>query len=66
MLFLSVFWLLAQFPHMRRKRDADLAPGPRSFPAEGYVIIHCIEEDDVVAILHVVPGNRDLMAVLGY
>jgi hypothetical protein len=42
---------------MRRKRDADLAPGPRSFPAEGYVIIHCIEKDDVVAILHVVPGT---------
>jgi len=60
------FWLLAQFPHMGRKRDADLAPGLRSFPAEGYVIIHCIEDDEIVAILHVVPSNREIVALLGY
>ena len=59
------FWLLAQFPHMGRKRDADLEPGLRSFPAED-VIIHSIEEDDVVAILQVVPGNRDIASLLTY
>ncbi len=60
------FWLLAQFPRMGRKRDGDLAPGLRSFPAEGYIIVHCLEEDDIVAILHVVAANRDVRALLGY
>jgi toxin ParE1/3/4 len=60
------FWLLAQFPHMGRKRDDDLAPGLRSFPAEGYVIIHSIEKEEIVAILHVVPGNRDIASLLGF
>ncbi len=55
----------AQFPQMGRQRDADLGPGLRSFPAEGYAIIYCNEEGETVAILHVVPGHRDVAALWG-
>ena len=57
------FWLLARYPYMGRRRD-DLASDLRSFPAGDYVIIHRIVEDDVVAILHVVHGSRDVAALL--
>lgn len=33
------FWLLARYPYMGRRRDEDLRPGLRSFPADEYVII---------------------------
>ena len=59
------FWLLARHPFMGRRRDQDLRPGLRSFPADDYVIIHSIVEDDVVLILHVIHGSRDLVALLG-
>ena len=51
------FWLLARY---------DLRPGLRSLAADDYVIIHSIAEDDVVLILHVVHGSRDLVALFGY
>lgn len=57
------FWLLARYPYLGRARDEDLRPGLRSFPADDYVIIHRIVEDDVVLILHVVHGRRDLGAL---
>jgi plasmid stabilization system protein ParE len=59
------FWLLARYPYMGRRRDHDLRPGLRSFIAVDYVIIHSIADDDVVLILHVVHGSRDLVALLG-
>jgi toxin ParE1/3/4 len=59
------FWLLARYPYMGRRRDEDLRPGLRSFPADDYVIIHRIEKDDVVLILHVVHGSRDMVALFG-
>jgi toxin ParE1/3/4 len=59
------FWLLARYPYMGRRRDHDLRPGLRSFTADDYVIIHSIVEDDVVLILRVVHGSRDLVALLG-
>jgi plasmid stabilization system protein ParE len=59
------FWILAQYPYLGRARDVDLRPGLRSFPAEDYVIIHRIAEDDAVLILHVVHGSRDIAALLG-
>jgi plasmid stabilization system protein ParE len=49
-----------------RQRDGDLIPGLRSFPADEYVIIHRIEENDVILILHVVHGSRDIAALFGY
>jgi plasmid stabilization system protein ParE len=60
------FWLLAQYPYIGRRRDDDLAPGLRSFPADDYVIIHRIESDEMVLILHVVHGSRDIVALSGY
>jgi len=59
------FWLLARHPYLGRRRDHDLRPGLRSLPADDYVIIHRIEEDDVVLILHVVHGSRDLVTLFG-
>jgi plasmid stabilization system protein ParE len=60
------FWLLARYPYLGRQRDGDLLPGLRSFPADDYIIIHRIEENDVVLILHVVHGSRDIATLLGY
>jgi len=60
------FWLLARYPHMGRRRDHDLRLGLRSLTVDDYVIIHRILEDDVVLILHVVHGSRDLEVLLGH
>jgi plasmid stabilization system protein ParE len=59
------FWLLARYPYIGRRRDEDLRIGLRSFAADDYVIIHRIVEEDVVLILHVVHGSRDLAVVIG-
>ena len=58
-------WLLARYPYIGRRRDHDLGPGLRSFPADDYVVIHRVEENDVVLILHVVHGSRDIIALTG-
>ncbi|HUE20719.1 MAG TPA: type II toxin-antitoxin system RelE/ParE family toxin [Bryobacteraceae bacterium] len=57
-------WLLARHPHVGRRRD-DLGPGVRSITAGDYVVLHRIAEDDVVSILHVVHGGRDIDALFG-
>lgn len=57
------FWLLARHPYLGRRRDDDLRTGLRSFPADDYVVIHLIQEDDVVFILHVVHGSRDIASL---
>jgi plasmid stabilization system protein ParE len=62
---LNVFWLLARYPLIGRRRDDDLRLGLRSFPADDYVIIHRILEDDLVLILHVVHSSRDIEALFG-
>jgi toxin ParE1/3/4 len=59
------FWLLARHPYVGRMRDEDLRPGLRSLPAGDYIIIHRLEEDEVVLILHVVHGSRDIVALFG-
>ena len=58
------FWLLARYPYMGRRRD-DLGPGLRGFAAGDYVILHRIVQGDVVLILHVVHGSRDIAAIFG-
>jgi len=58
------FLLLAQYPHMGRRRDADLRPGLRSFPAGAYLIIYRVDNMGVL-ILHVVRGSRDIAALFG-
>jgi toxin ParE1/3/4 len=60
------FWLLARYPYMGRRRDDDWRPGLRSFAADDFVIIHRIVEDDVVLILHVVHGSRDIATLFGH
>jgi toxin ParE1/3/4 len=59
------FWLLAQYPYLGHARDEDLRPGLRSFPVDGYIIVHRVEADDVVLILHVVPPGRDIGTLIG-
>lgn len=59
------FWLLAKYPYLGRTRD-DLRPGLRSLAAEEYVIIHRVAEGDVVLVLRVLHGSRDIAAMLGH
>jgi plasmid stabilization system protein ParE len=57
------FWLLARYPYMGRRRDHDLRSGLRSLVVDDYVVIHTLIEDDVVLILHIVHGSRDIAAL---
>jgi toxin ParE1/3/4 len=56
------FFLLAQHPHVGRRRD-DLRPGVRGFPVGEYVVFYRIDGDDVL-IQRVIRGSRDLEALL--
>ena len=58
------FWLLARCPRIGRRRD-DLRPGLRSLAAGDYIIVHRVMEEEVVLILHVVHGSRDIPALFG-
>jgi toxin ParE1/3/4 len=51
--------LLASFPYMGRSRDEDFGVGCRSVSVGEYVIVYCLEAEDVL-ILRVVHGHRDL------
>jgi len=59
------FLLLARYPPIGRRRDDDLRPGLRSLLAGEYVIVYCVEREDVL-ILHVIRASRDLEALLGH
>ena len=59
------FWLLARHPYIGRSRDGDLSPGLRSFTAGDYTIIHRVSQDEVVLILHVMHGSRDIAGLFG-
>jgi toxin ParE1/3/4 len=52
------FCFLAGFPRAGRSRARDFGAGMRSFPVGEYVIVYCVEGDDVF-ILRVVHGRRD-------
>ena len=58
------FFMLARYPQMGRRREADLRPGLRSFPVGAYVILYCIDGEDVL-ILHVARASRNLDALFG-
>jgi toxin ParE1/3/4 len=58
------FLLLAEYPHIGRRRDEDLREGVRSFPVRGYVIFYRVQDADVV-ILRVLHGSRDVKAQFG-
>jgi toxin ParE1/3/4 len=53
------FLLLARHPYLGRSRDDDFARGTRSFPVGEYVIVYCVQVDEVL-ILRVAHGRRDL------
>jgi toxin ParE1/3/4 len=58
------FFQLARHPYLGRARDDDFGPGSRSFPVGDYVIVYCIDHQDVL-ILRVVHGRRDIEALFG-
>lgn len=58
----SRFSLLASFPYVGRARDEDFGAGSRSFRAGDYIIVYCVEGEDL-SILRVVHGRRDLEAL---
>jgi toxin ParE1/3/4 len=58
------FFSLARFPFMGRSREADFGSGYRSLAVGEYVIVYCIDGEDVL-ILRVVHGRRQLEAIFG-
>src|SRR4051794_30491556 len=54
------FWSLARHPYIGRARDEDLGSGLRTLPAENYIIIHRVDPDDVVLIVHIIHGSQDI------
>ncbi|MGH7187565.1 MAG: type II toxin-antitoxin system RelE/ParE family toxin [Acetobacteraceae bacterium] len=57
------FPLLASHPYAGRARDDDLGPGRRSFPADRYIIVYRIVDEDVL-ILRVAHSRRDIQALM--
>jgi len=60
----AVFYLLSNFPYVGRARDEDFGAGMRSACVGEYVIVYCVDGQDVL-ILRVVHGRRDLEALFG-
>lgn len=58
------FFVLANFPFMGRSREEDFGHGYRSLAVGEYVIVYCVENEDVL-ILRVVHGRRDLETLFG-
>jgi toxin ParE1/3/4 len=58
------FFLLAKFPYVGRARDEDFGAGVRSACVGEYVIVYCVDGQDVL-ILRVVHGRRHLEALFG-
>jgi toxin ParE1/3/4 len=59
------FFLLASHPYLGRARDDDFGVGSRSFPVGEYIIVYCVEEEDVL-ILRVAHGRREIEALFGH
>ena len=59
------FLTLASFPFMGRSREEDFGPGYRSLPVGEYVILYCVENEEVL-VLRVVHGRRQLEALFGH
>lgn len=58
------FHMLATHPNIGRARDEDLRPGLRSLPVGEYIIIHRIQDEDVL-VLRVRHGSRDITTLFG-
>jgi toxin ParE1/3/4 len=59
------FVFLSGFPHAGRTRGNDLGQGTRSFGFGEYVILYCVDDEDVL-ILRVVHGRRDLADLFNF
>lgn len=57
--------MLAGFPYVGRARDDDFGPGCRSVAVGEYVIVYCVENEEVL-ILRVVDDRRDLEALFDH
>jgi toxin ParE1/3/4 len=55
--------LLADNPHLGRRREDDLRVGLRGVPVGRYLILYRIDSDEAL-ILHVIPGARDIEALM--
>ena len=53
------FGLLAKFPELGRRRDADIRPGIRSLIVDTYVVLYRIRPREL-QIARVAHGNQDL------
>ena len=53
------FLFLVRFPHAGRARDRELGKGLRSFPVGEYIVVYCVEGNDV-SIFRVVHGRREV------
>jgi toxin ParE1/3/4 len=58
------FFLLGGFPSIGRSRDEEFSVGCRSLAVGEYVIVYCLEAEDVL-ILRVAHGRRDIEALFG-
>lgn len=58
------FCALAGIPWMGRSREEDFGQGCRSFAVGEYVIVYCVDNEDVL-ILRVVHGRRQLDNLFG-
>jgi toxin ParE1/3/4 len=56
------FVLLSKQSYLGRARDDEFGVGARSFPVGEYVIVYCIEDENVL-ILRVAHGRRDIDAL---
>jgi toxin ParE1/3/4 len=56
------FFLLAGFPHLGRSRNEDFGVGCRSLAVGEYVIVYCLEVEDVL-VLRVAHGRRNIEAL---
>lgn len=59
------FFMLASFPYIGRSREEDFVPGCRSLPIGEYVILYCVENEDVL-VLRVIHGRRQLEVLFGH
>jgi toxin ParE1/3/4 len=58
------FLTLPSFPYLGRSRDEDFGSGYRSLAVGEFVIVYCVDHEDVL-ILRVVHGRRDLERLFG-
>jgi toxin ParE1/3/4 len=54
---------LAQLPGTLGRLRPELRPDLRSFPFKGYVILFRYPDDDVLEIVHIIEGHRDIAAI---